>query len=80
MKNIGTSAVINCIYHAYGEHVDRASDGDWVKRCKKLKVEGKLVRGRSKRTWIECFRGDMKKLGLKVEDAEDRLFWKNTIF
>ena len=38
-------------------HVERKFDDDWVKRCQKLEVEGKVGRGRSRKTWIECVKG-----------------------
>jgi len=31
-------------------------------------VEGKDGRGRSRKTWLECIRGDMKELELRADD------------
>ena len=63
----------------YG-HVERRPDDDWLKKCQNIEVAGKVGRGRSRKTWIECVRGDMKDLGLKVEDTKDRPGWKRKIF
>ena len=61
-------------------HVERKSDSDWVKSCEKLEVVGKVGRGRGKKTWLQCVNGDMKKLNLRVEDAQDRQSWRKKIF
>ena len=55
-------------------------DEDWVKKCLNLSVDGKVGRGRSRKTWSECVKRDMKILGLKVEDTKDRLSWRRKIF
>jgi len=41
-------------------HVERKPVGDWVKNCQKLDVDGQAGRGRSRRTWLECVKGDLK--------------------
>jgi hypothetical protein len=48
----------------YG-HVERKEDDDGVKACAKLTISGKSGRGRPTRTWKECVKGNMKRLGLK---------------
>src|SRR5206468_2709863 len=63
----------------YG-HVERKSDEDWVKKCLILGVDGKVCRGRSRKTRSECVKRDMKILGLRVEDTKDRLTWRRKIF
>src|SRR5206468_9923787 len=63
----------------YG-HVERKSDEYWVKKCLNLGVDGKVGRGRSRKTWSECVKRDMKLFGLKVEDTKDRLLWRRKIF
>ena len=40
----------------YG-HVERRPDDDWLKKCQNMEVAGKVGKGRSKKTWIECVRG-----------------------
>jgi len=37
---------------------------------------GAKGRGRSKKTWDECVRQDLKSLGLKKEWAQDRAEWR----
>jgi len=57
-------------------HVERKSEDDWVKRCLELEIAGKAGRGRSRKTWLECVKGDMKDLGVCKADAKDRALWK----
>ena len=47
-------------------HVERKADDDWVKKCTKVKVVRKVIRGRGRKTWLQCVNSDMKDLGLKV--------------
>ena len=42
----------------------------WVQNV--FEVVGTKCQGRSRKTWGECVRGDMKSLGLKTEWAQDR--------
>jgi hypothetical protein len=39
-------------------------------------VEGVRGKGRGRKTWGECMKDDMKVLGLRYEDAWDRVIWK----
>ena len=48
----------------YG-HVERKNADDWVSKCRNLEVVGGIRKGRGKKTWIECVKTDMKKIGLK---------------
>ena len=57
-------------------HVERKADDDWVKKCTKVEVVGKVGRGRGRKTWLQCVNSDMKDLGLRVEEAQDRQLWK----
>ena len=47
----------------YG-HVQRKNADDWVSECRNLEVVGGIRKGRGKKTWIECVKTDMKKIGL----------------
>jgi len=39
---------------------------DWLKKCQQLVIEGKAGRGRGRKTWLKCVRGDMKELRRRV--------------
>jgi len=41
---------------------------DWVSTCTELQVEGTKGNERSRRTWNECVKVDMKRLGLVKDD------------
>ena len=60
-------------------HVERKNEEDWVKGCTVLEVEGVKSRGRPKKTWLELIRNDMKAVGLKREDTQDRVRWRRGI-
>src|SRR3989441_2594029 len=62
----------------YG-HVERKNADDWVSECRNLEVVGDTSKGRGKKRWIECVTTDMKKIGLKKEDAQNRLLWSSLI-
>jgi len=55
----------------YG-HVLRKDDGDWVKKCITLEVEGAIQRVRSKKTWKEVVDDDMEDMHIKLSDTVDR--------
>ena len=40
---------------------------------------GGIKKGRGKKTWSECVAADMKKLGLKKEDAQNRQKWSSIV-
>jgi len=56
-------------------HVQRKAEGDWIKRCSTMELEGTRSRGRPKKTFEEETRG----LGLATEDAYDRGKWRRMI-
>ena len=60
-------------------HLERKGDGDWVSSCRKFEVEGARGKGRGKKTWGECVKGDMKLLGVKPEWALDRDMWRSSL-
>ena len=37
-----------------------------------MEVVGKVGRGRGRKTWLQCVNSDMKDLGLRVGEAQDR--------
>jgi hypothetical protein len=60
-------------------HVEHKDADDWALACRELEVSGEKSRGRSRKTWRECVADDMKKLKLRKEDAQDRVYWTNGI-
>jgi hypothetical protein len=61
-------------------HVERKEQDDWVSACRNVLVEGDKGKGRGRKTWKECVVKDMKDLGLRREDAQDRVKWRNGIW
>ena len=57
-------------------HVERKSREDYVSACRELEVKGTRRRGRGRKTWMDCVSEDMKKTGLKKEDAQNRSTWR----
>jgi hypothetical protein len=60
-------------------HVERKEEGDWVKDCTEMKVAGESGKGRPRKTWNECVKGDLKRLRLDVKDVEDRDGWRSLV-
>ena len=60
-------------------HVERKSEDDWVSACRKVVVAGRRGAGRGRKTWYECVKEDMKKLGLHKERAVFRDMWRGLI-
>jgi hypothetical protein len=58
-------------------HMERKEDSDWVKACQWVEVSGKRGRGRDRKTW--SVGEDVKALGLRAEDAQERLRWRRLI-
>jgi hypothetical protein len=52
-------------------HLER-KDNDWAKACQKLKADGKRSRTRDKKISRECSVEDLKVIGLREEDAQNR--------
>jgi uncharacterized protein YnzC (UPF0291/DUF896 family) len=61
-------------------HVERKTEDNWVKKYQSVEVEDKVSRGRGRKTWIECIRGDMKDLNLSMVDVVDRDVWRRKTF
>jgi len=57
-------------------HVERKDAGEWVSACRDMVVAGQRGRGRGRKTWKECVADEMKKLRLKMKDAQDRAVWR----
>src|SRR5260221_10045017 len=60
-------------------HVERKDDCDWVKGCTILEVKGPKPRGRPKKMRMEVVKRDMKEMGLRREDALDRVEWRRRL-
>ena len=60
--------------------MERKADDDWVKKCTRVEVDGNVGRGRGRKTWLQCVNRDMKGLGLRVEEAQDRQLGRRKIF
>ena len=58
----------------------KETEDDWVKKCQSVEIEGKVGRGRGRKTWMECIRGDMKDLNLSIHDVVDWDAWKRKTF
>src|SRR3989442_599939 len=71
---------VDSVAQAWFGHVERKEADDWVSRYRNLEMEGGLRKGRSKKTWMECVKKDMKQCGLKKEDVQNRPLWSRSIF
>src|SRR6266516_2823200 len=60
-------------------HVERKEADDCVSKCRNLEVVGGVMKGRGRKTWIEGVTTDMKRFGLKKEDAQNRSVWSSSI-
>ena len=60
-------------------HVERKNADDWISKCRNLELVGGIIKGRGKKTWIECVTTAMKKIGLKKEKAQNRSLWSSSI-
>jgi len=60
-------------------HVERKLEDDWVSKCRNLESKGVRGVGRGRKTWDECVRADMVRLGLCNVDAQDRASWRRGI-
>lgn len=60
-------------------HLERKDSNDWTSACRNINVVGARGRGRSRKTWDECIRQDLKALGLRKEWAQDKTKWRGLI-
>jgi len=57
-------------------HLERKGSDDWVSSCRSFQVSGAARKGRSRKTWGECVKQDLRCWGLKAEQAQNRVEWK----
>ena len=57
-------------------HILRKDGNSWVRRVMDINVEGRRVRGRPRKTWVNVVEEDMHMRGLQRKDAEDRAKWR----
>ena len=60
-------------------HVERKQEDDRVKGCVSMEIEGARPRGRPHITWKEVIPKDLKRCGLKRENAQDRSLWRRLL-
>ena len=63
----------------YG-HVLRRGEDDVLQRTLNVEAEGNRKRGRPKTTWKRQMEGEVRKLGLSQEDAQDRAKWRRGVY
>ena len=71
--------IVRCGRLQWFGHVERKSQDDWVSKCRDLVIDGVRSKGRGRKMWNECVEEDMRRLGLKRVDAQDRIVWRNAI-
>ena len=64
---------------AWFGHVYRRDGNDPVRRVKEVEAPGRRPRGRPKKTWSDCVRGDLSAAGVPETAADDRARWKTII-
>ena len=72
--------IVRCGRLRWFGHVERKADDAWVTKCTKVEVVGKVGKGRGRKSWLQCVNSDMKDLGLRVEEDQDRQLWRRKIF
>lgn len=60
----------------YG-HVMRSCENSVAKAAMTMRPLGERPRGRPKKRWTDQVADDMRKLGVTLEDAQDRVKWRN---
>ena len=64
---------------AWFGHVYRRDGDDPVCRVQDVEAPGRRPRGRPKKTWNDCVRGDLSAAGVPETAADDRARWKTII-
>ena len=57
----------------------KRDDDNILKNTMMMEVNGKRKRGRPKLTWRRQVEESVKKVGLKIEEAGDRMRWKEGV-
>jgi hypothetical protein len=47
--------IVRCNRLRWFGYVERKTEDDWVKKYQSVEVEGKVGRGRGRKTWIEYY-------------------------
>ena len=80
---LGINCVADVVRHGrlrcFG-HLERKGVDDWASACRRLVVEGTRGRGRSRKTWEQCVRDNMKLLSLHPECAIFKDMWSDLIW
>ena len=64
--------VVRCGRLRWFGHLERKNSDDWVSACRNFVMAGPKGKGRSKKTWDECVRHDLRLVGLKAEWAQNK--------
>ena len=81
-RRLGVEAVTEVVRQGrlrWFGHLERMDEEEWVSACRSITVTGEKTRGRSRKTWEECVKNDLKWLGLQKERAQDRIVWRGLI-
>ena len=60
-------------------HVEHKPEEDWVKRILTFELEGKKLRGRPRKTWMEVIKNDLRSLHANRVDTQNRTLWRKII-
>ena len=60
-------------------HVMRGDINSQIREVSKVEITGKRKKGRPRKSWEECIKKDVKRYGLRREDAYDRKKWQERI-
>src|SRR2546425_11281233 len=81
-RGLGIESVDRVVSHGrlrWFGHVERKEADDWDSKCRHLEVRGGVRKGGSRKTWMQCVNKDMRKCVLKKVDAQNRIFWRDSI-
>ena len=83
MKMLGLKETLDKMATANGVrwygHVVRRDDDSILKKAMMFEVNGPRKRGRPKQTWKKQVEENIKKIGLRVEEATDRARWREGV-
>ena len=83
MKMLGLKETLDKMAKANGVrwygHVVRRDDESILKKAMMFEVNGPRKRGRPKQTWNKQVEENIKKIGLRVEEATDRARWREGV-